>query len=899
MEQRLIALNGRVIDVDVQAASYYIDGKLEIQVVCRDVTVRKKAEQELIRHMRHSNFRAAIGLGLSQTPTLPEMLQCCAQAMVTHLNATFARVWIMNELHDALELQAGAGVCQRLDELQARVLVGQQTVGRIAVQLSPFVTDTIDDCLNVGDSHWASSYQLTSFAGYPLLVEGRCLGVIAIFSREVIDQDSLDSLAMAANGLAQYIERKNSVTMLAELNSTLEQRVIQRTLELKSSEQFNRATLDALSAHVAVVDFEGKIVATNVAWRKFAEENSADCLTVSDGSNYLAVCDAAAKRGDADAALVANALRDVLSGRLVAWSHEYPCHSPTEQRWYVCQVTLGYINQQPHAVVAQENITSIKRAQVELREAKEKAVHANRSKSEFLAMMSHELRTPLNGILGMNELLLTTELNDRQREYITTCSSSGKVLLQLINDILDLSKIEAGKLELDPRECSVEAFTYDVIEILSHAAQAKKLLLNCRVALDACVTGLFDDTRLRQVLANLLSNAVKFTASGSISVVVDCIAKYGPTTRLRFAVTDTGIGIPAERLDRLFKSFSQVDSSTTRQFGGTGLGLSICKQLIELMGGKIGVESRIGVGTTFWFELDIATTVGVTDTKRGLRSLNGIPMVVVDNLDREPMQISECLQSWGCQLQQVATIADAVTATQKAMAGGHPIRMIMVDCRLSVGDEFAKLQKLAAASNADMIGLETQQDTVSRNDLYRRGFRHLLADPVRPGVLFDTLNRLMAARIASATGKTECSQLPGPTVSKVSGHILVAEDNRINQLYITELLKHLGCTSDLVVNGEEAVAAVQKHCYNLVLMDCQMPEMDGFTAAREIRKLEDSGQLAGRLPIVALTANALKGDREQCLQAGMDEYLSKPIETEKIRIVLQNFIGSNSSPFEN
>ena len=294
VELHLITLDGRVIDVDVQAASYYSDGKLEIQVVCRDVTARKKAEQEQRRHVRYSNFSAAVGLGLSQMPTLLEMLQCCAEAMVTHLNATFARVWILNERHDWLELQASAGVCTRLDNLLARVLVGQQTIGRIAAAKRPFVTGSIVDSIDVGDEQWAGSNQLVSFAGYPLLIDGRCLGVVALFSRDSFDEALLDHLAMAANGMAQNIERKNAASMLAELNTTLEQRVIQRTLELKSSVQFNQATLDALSAHVAVVDRKGDIVATNAAWRKFAAENGTDFQYVSEGASYIDVCDAAA-----------------------------------------------------------------------------------------------------------------------------------------------------------------------------------------------------------------------------------------------------------------------------------------------------------------------------------------------------------------------------------------------------------------------------------------------------------------------------------------------------------------------------------------------------------------------------------------------------------------------------
>ncbi|MEQ9410232.1 MAG: PAS domain S-box protein [Fuerstiella sp.] len=537
----------------------------------------------------------------------------------------------------------------------------------------------------------------------------------------------------------------------------------------------------------------------------------------------------------------------------------------------------------------QERTTELSNANVELK-------RASQSKSEFLATMSHELRTPLNGILGMNELLLITELDDRQHQYVEACNSSGKILLQLINDILDLSKIEAGKLELDPCECNIEAITYDVAEMMTHAIQQKKLTLSVCVASEACIVGLCDDTRLQQVLVNLVSNAIKFTPSGGITLNVKHVSEEDRIARLRFTVSDTGVGIPKDRLDRLFKSFSQVDSSTTRQFGGTGLGLSICRQLVELMGGEIGVESQVGVGTTFWFEIDVAMPDSYTQLQRRRRSLAGTRIIAIGGLDQERQQLADCLHQWNCPFEQVATAKDGLAAIQHAAAAGAPVQIVLADYGLVTGHEYVELKKLAAVRRPAIVALGSLRDDLSRDHLFGLGVKHILSDPIRPSALFNALVSVLSVNVDDAFHANDQSAVCRQPEEKLTGHILVAEDNRINQLYIVELLTFFGCTSTLAVNGEEALAAVGQQHFDLILMDCQMPEMDGFTAAREIRKREAAGQLAGKRPIVALTANALKGDRERCLAAGMDEYVSKPVETQELRAILEQFLSRQSPP---
>lgn len=526
----------------------------------------------------------------------------------------------------------------------------------------------------------------------------------------------------------------------------------------------------------------------------------------------------------------------------------------------------------------------------------EKLIQASRFKSEFLASMSHELRTPLNGVLGMNELLLKTPLTDKQREFIDASKTSGRALLALINDVLDIAKIEAGKLELDPRDCDLEGLAYGVLAMFEHRAKQKGIGLTCRLAPETCVTVLCDDSRLRQVLVNLLGNALKFTSTGSVTLELNCVQRDERRILVRFAVTDTGLGIPEDKLNRLFSPFSQVDSSTTRQFGGTGLGLSIVKQLVELMGGTVGVESRLDFGSTFWIEIPFEwVQVGIMSDQRR-QILKGIKVLAIDGVDKERRQIGDCLESWECPYEHVATLREGVEAVSRAEADGQPFAVVLVDCRLAIGDEFVHLQNLAGRPKLPVIGLGLGEKNDLAEHLHKIGLRHLLRDPVRPSTLFNALTSVLPDSPSPAAPSPLPVVIDEDHAATFAGHILVAEDNKINQMYIRELLKHFGCTCDIANNGVEALTAMQLNRYNLVLMDCQMPEMDGFTATREIRRREAVGELAGRQPIIALTANAIKGDRERCLDAGMDEYLSKPLEATQLQGMFRKYLGPTFPP---
>jgi len=517
-------------------------------------------------------------------------------------------------------------------------------------------------------------------------------------------------------------------------------------------------------------------------------------------------------------------------------------------------------------------VTDRRQQAAELERARAAAEQANQSKSDFLANMSHEIRTPINGVIGMTHVLLDTPLSESQRECVEIVRSSGEALLALVNDILDFSKIEAGKMELERIDFDVRSVIDDALGSVALAALGKDLELAADVAADVPMIVRGDPGRLRQCLVNLLSNAVKFTTQGHVAVEVEALAATAAGVALRFTVTDTGIGIPADRLDRLFREFSQVDSSTTRHYGGSGLGLSIVKRLAGLMGGAVGVASTADVGSQFWFTAELAVAAAAASAEARPFAARAL---VLDSHPVATRSLVRQLEALGCAVQAFGDEASFITALDGAAAGA----IAMVDVRLLTGPLADALARARARPATPRLVLLAPLGLAAAPPA---GFDAILSKPVRRQQLSACVGGLVPAQPPPAAAASAAAAAARPGC-----RVLLVEDNAVNRRVAEHQLRKLGCAVSIACNGVEGVTAALGDSFDLVLMDCQMPLLDGFDATRQIRRHEAGGPR--RLPIIALTANALAGDREACLAAGMDDYLSKPLEPAALAACLERW----------
>ena len=640
---------------DVYAFRFGDAEKRQVAILFTDITQRQQAEEAV----RNSEQNLAVTL----QSIGDAVLATDCERRITRLNPAAERLtgWTHSQ-----------AVGRSIDEVFR--IVHEQSREPVAIP--------VDLVLATGEIHGLASHTLLisrDGTEYPIAdsaapirdQQGVLLGVVLVF-RDVTEERQAS------------IEIARNVRELADFKAALDQHAI-----------------------VAITDTRGKITYVNDKFCAISRYSRDELI----GQDHRII-----NSGYHPKAFIQKLWETIASGHV--WKGELKNRAQDGTAYWVDTTIIPFLDAsgKPAQYIAiRTDITERKNVEEQLVQARETAESANRAKSEFLAAMSHELRTPLNGILGMNELLLNTELTERQRQFVDACSTSGKALLQQINDILDLSKIEAGKMDLELRECNLEALVYDIADVFCHSAQRKGFPLHCYIDPAACVMVLGDGNRLRQILVNLIGNAMKFTSSGSVVIHVEQLRRRDRELTLRFSVSDTGIGIPLDRRDRLFAPFTQVDHATSRKFGGTGLGLSICKQFVELMGGRIGVDSEVGVGSTFWFEIPMELAPSHANETPHWGAVAGKRVLAVDGIDRERKHIRENLLAWKCPFEQVATLAEALDAVAQAEAEGTPFDVVLADCRLAVGDEYVQLQRFASRSRLPIIGLGTNMndETVS------------------------------------------------------------------------------------------------------------------------------------------------------------------------------------------
>jgi PAS domain S-box-containing protein len=722
------------------------------------------------------------------------------------------------------------------------------------------------------------------FAVIRALLERTVFSRLSALNRSVAQVASSGDVSARVN-----CDGKDELSSVAlSINSMLDSFQLSQNLKDRAEER-HRAFMNHIPAIASITDEDGRYVYVNQPLSDTFNIRSEGLLGMTIG-DWMPDAAESNKVHDREVLACGGTMQfdDVLrnpDGKVRHWlSFKFPLNAPDGRR------LIGTV-----AI----DITARKEWEVQIQEAREEAEKANRAKSQFLANMSHEIRTPLNGIIGMTDLALDTGLNSEQREYMETVKFSADSLLTLINDILDFSKIEAGRVDLEAVDFDLRDNVETTLKTLAVRAHQKGLDLHCEVddGVPDMVSG--DSSRLRQIVLNLVGNALKFTEKGEVKVSVQTEAGDPKGPNLHFTVSDTGIGIPPEKHSVIFRAFSQADSSTTRKYGGTGLGLTISTRLVDMMGGKMWVESEVGKGSRFHFTLrlpPVEARHAQNPYELSLQTLQGVKVLVVDDSVSNRRIMHGILRRWGMNITLAEGGDQALEELSVASTEAKPYILILTDLQMPEMDGFSLVEKIRQRKELSGVAIMMFSSAGQRGDGARcqeLGVYAYLLKPIRQSELRGAILRVLSAGDQNA-------QLPLVTrytlhdtaAPPVSLQILLAEDNLVNQRLAMRLLEKRGHQVTVVGNGQEAVAATEKSTFDLVLMDLQMPEMDGFEAIAALREREKTTRI--HLPVIALTAHALKGDRERCIEAGMDGYLTKPIRPEELDAALEIYTARKS-----
>jgi two-component system, sensor histidine kinase and response regulator len=730
-----------------------------------------------------------------------------------------------------------------------------------------WIEDVVEDT-NFPRAKIARAEGLHGALGFPIILGPRVLGAIEFFSQEIQEPDEalLELLGTVGSQIGQFIERKRAEEEL---------------------DKFFTMSLDML----CIVGTDGYFKRLNPAWERTLGFTREELLS----RPWVEFIHPDDRTSSATQASNLERGQDVIS-----FENRYLCRDGS-YRWLLWTATFDVDGRRIYAIgrdvterrraqeAQEENAARLVQLVKELEVARRRAEDAARVKADFLANMSHEIRTPMNAVMGMTDLALATQLSAEQRGYLATVKVSAKALLELVDDILDLSKIEAGKLELDRVELDVRETVEDAIRVLAVRAGEKGLELACRIS-PAVPRRLFGDPgRLRQVVVNLVGNAIKFTDRGEVVLDADVFSEDEDEVRIHFSVCDTGIGVPADKRSHIFDPFTQADTSTTRRFGGSGLGLAISTQLVEMMGGTLGVESEVGRGSTFSFTARFERPHDEADVPPPAPDvqLAGLPVLVVDDNATNRTILSEMMTNWKMQPTAAASGDEALRVMREAFSADRPFKLLVTDGQMPEMDGFMlaeAVKKDPALKEVPMILLTSAGRPGDGARCRRLGIAGFLTKPVKQSDLLDTMATVLGGETLWAS-----REVAPPRVAARPLRILLAEDNPVNQQVAARLLEKRGHRVVIVGDGRAAVEAV-KDVFDVVLMDVQMPELDGLQATAAIRARERAR--GGHVPIVAMTAHAMEGDRERCLAAGMDGYVTKPVEADRLFEAVETAAGT-------